>query len=57
VVPNPTLHFTTQTIKGLKIPIAGRVEYFDEAMPGLCLRITSKGVRTWTLFYRVLRRS
>jgi Arm DNA-binding domain len=42
-----------QTIRGLKVPKTGRVDYFDEQTPGLSLRITSNDVRTWTYFYRV----
>jgi len=41
-----------QTIRGLKVPDKGRVDYFDDMTPGLSLRITSNNVRTWTLFYR-----
>ena len=29
-----------------------RIEYFDAETPGLCLRITSDGVKTWALIYR-----
>jgi integrase len=32
--------------------LAGRVDYFDDATPGLSLRVTPKHVRTWTVFYR-----
>jgi hypothetical protein len=28
------------------------VDYFDDATPGLSLRVTSNDVRTWTVFYR-----
>jgi integrase len=46
------LSLTAQTIKGLKPPASGRVEYFDADTKGLCLRISHEGLRTWTLFYR-----
>jgi len=41
-----------QSIRGLKPPATGRIDYFDDQTPGLSLRVTSKDVRTWTLFYR-----
>jgi integrase len=40
------------TIRGLKPPATGRVDYFDDATPGLSLRVTAQNVRTWTVFYR-----
>src|SRR5262245_23777659 len=40
------------TIRSLKPPRAGRVDYFDDATPGLSLRVTFNDVRTWTVFYR-----
>src|SRR5262245_3355198 len=40
------------TIRSLKPPSSGRVDYFDDLTPGLSLRVTSKNARTWTVFYR-----
>jgi integrase len=40
------------SIRSLKPPATGRVDYFDDATPGLSLRVTSNDVRTWTVFYR-----
>src|SRR2546426_4268767 len=40
------------TIRSSKPPAMGRVDYFDNATAGLSLRVTSNGVRTWTVFYR-----
>jgi integrase len=34
----------------------GRVEYFDISYPGLSLRITDKGHKSWSLFYRAFGR-
>ncbi len=28
------------------------IEYWDAATPGLCLRVTPRGAKTWTLKYR-----
>jgi integrase len=40
------------TIRSIKPPAQGAVDYFDDLTPGLSLRITSGDVRTWTVFYR-----
>jgi integrase len=40
------------SIRSLKPLAAGRVDYFDDATPGLSLRVTATNVRTWTVFYR-----
>jgi Arm DNA-binding domain len=40
------------TIRSLKPPATGRVDYFDDLTPGLSLRVTSKNARSWTVFYR-----
>src|SRR6476660_1325739 len=34
------------------VPAVGRVEYFDAGFPGLALRVTDKGHKSWSLFYR-----
>jgi len=47
----PTKRFTARTVKALK-PSSARVEYFDATVPGLALRVTPSGVKTWTLMYR-----
>jgi integrase len=40
------------TIRSIKPPASGTVDYFDDLTPGLSLRITAKGIRSWTVFYR-----
>src|SRR5581483_8509650 len=40
------------SIRSIKTPTAGTVDYFDDLTPGLSLRITSNDVRSWTVFYR-----
>jgi len=40
------------SIKSLPAPETGTAEYFDEETPGMSLRVTSNGVRTWSLLYR-----
>src|SRR5262249_12983200 len=36
----------------VKPPAQGRVEYFDAAFPGLALRVTANGSKSWCTFYR-----
>jgi hypothetical protein len=40
------------TIRSIKPPAAGSLDYFDDLTPGLSLRVTANDVRTWTVFYR-----
>lgn len=35
-----------------RVPVAGRVDYFDSIVPGLALRVTKKGHRTFVLVAR-----
>jgi integrase len=48
----PTIKFGPRTANSLKANPAARVEYFDASMPGLALRVTPSGVKTWTVLYR-----
>ncbi len=46
----PILPLTARTVATLRAPSdKPRIEYFDAEVPGLSLRITSDGVKTWTL--------
>ena len=47
------IKITNAVLERLKPPAAGQVDYFDSAYPGLTLRITAKGVKSWTYFGRV----
>ena len=47
----PTVNLTAKLITSLKTP-RKRTEYFDEDVPGLCLRITETGHKSWGLYYR-----
>jgi integrase len=40
------------SIRSIKSPASGAIDYFDDLTPGLSLRVTSNDVRTWTVFYR-----
>src|SRR5262249_37998352 len=49
----PILPLTARTVASLRAPSdKPRIEYFDAEVPGLTLRITSDGVKTWSLLYR-----
>ncbi len=40
------------TIRSIKPPARGTVDYFDDLTPGLSLRVSANDVRTWYVFYR-----
>ena len=48
----PRKRLSKQFIDGIKPPPKGRVEYFDSASPGLVLRVTSSGHKSWSVVYR-----
>lgn len=47
----PTVNLTDRKIKSIK-PTRARVEYLDKTVPGLALRVTPNGSKTWTVRYR-----
>jgi integrase len=49
----PKLKMTVAALDRIKPPREGQVDYFDAAYPGLALRVTANGVRSWTYFGRV----
>jgi integrase len=48
----PTRKLTDFFVEKVKPPARGRVEYFDASFPGLALRVTDKGGKSWCAFYR-----
>jgi integrase len=48
----PTKKLTDLFVERAKPPASGRVEYFDASFPGLALRVTEKGGKSWSVFYR-----
>ena len=46
----PTRKLTDLFVERAKPPARGRVEYFDAAFPGLALRITDNGGKSWCAF-------
>jgi integrase len=48
----PTKRLSKLFIDAIRPPSKGRVEYFDSASPGLVLRVTSSGHKSWSVVYR-----
>ncbi|MCX7310249.1 MAG: integrase arm-type DNA-binding domain-containing protein [Alphaproteobacteria bacterium] len=48
----PTRKLTDLFVENVKPPSRARVEYFDASFPGLALRVTDKGGKSWCVFYR-----
>jgi hypothetical protein len=50
----PTQELTDKFIESKKrVPAEGQIDWFDTAIGGLSLRVTSRGARSWYLFYRL----
>ncbi len=49
----PTKKLTDLFVERAPVPACGRTEYFDAGFPGLALRVTEKGRKSWSLFYRL----
>lgn len=47
---------TDAAVKKLKLPKAGQLDIFDKGYPGLCLRLSYGGRRTWVYFCRERRK-
>src|SRR6266511_3551188 len=48
----PTKKLTDLFVERAKAPTRGRLEYFDASFPGLALRVTANGGKSWSMFYR-----
>jgi integrase len=48
----PKRKLTDLFVERAKPPARGRVEYFDASFPGLALRVTANGGKSWCTFYR-----
>ena len=44
---------TDKFVLSLKAPATGRQEVFDSVKTGLSIRVTQKGVKTWSIMYRM----
>jgi len=49
----PVKNFTAQWIERAKPPLQGRIDYFDERLTGLGLRLSQTGRNVWFVMYRV----
>jgi integrase len=49
----PKRAITQLFLERISPPKAGRVEYWDTAQPGLCLRVSASGAKSWACMYRV----
>jgi integrase len=49
----PTRALTVAAVQRLKPPPRGQLDYFDKGFPGLALRISYGGSKTWVYFYRL----
>lgn len=49
----PTVKLTARTVESIRPPSTGRLELFDEDLPGFCIRVTPNGRRSACVFYRV----
>jgi len=48
-----TLNFTKSSLTALPFPTSGRETYRDSKTPGLQLRVTAAGIKSFSLFKRV----
>ena len=49
----PKLAFSKRRLEELGAPARGRADYHDTKAPGLCLTVTEKGAKTFSLYRRV----
>ena len=49
----PTLKFTDRNVAAIRPPDVGRLEYRDTTVPGLWLRVSDHGRKSWGITYRL----
>ncbi|MGD0531476.1 MAG: integrase arm-type DNA-binding domain-containing protein [Methyloceanibacter sp.] len=49
----PRRALTAVTVERLKPPAKGQIEHFDKGFPGLALRVSYGGGKSWIFFYRI----
>lgn len=47
------IRFTERTLRALKRPASGRLEFFDATTPGFGLRVSASGGRRWFVMFRI----
>jgi hypothetical protein len=48
----PKITLTDAAVKRLKVPAIGQIDYFDSGYPGLALRVSCGGRKSWNYIYR-----
>ncbi|GAO01833.1 site-specific integrase [Anaeromyxobacter sp. PSR-1] len=49
----PSIRLTAVAVEKLATPATGRLEVYDAEVPGLVLRVSASGVKSWSFTYRV----
>ena len=49
----PKVKLTGAILERLKAPVEGQIDYFDASYPGLSLRVSATGARSWVYFGRL----
>ena len=49
----PKRALTAASVQRIKPPTSGQVEYFDKGYPGLALRVSYGGGKSFVYFYRI----
>jgi integrase len=49
----PTTHLTARNVRSLLPHGDRRTDYWDDTLPGFCLRVSPSGARTYAVWYRV----
>jgi integrase len=49
----PTRSLTVAAVERIKPPAEGQADYFDKGYPGLALRVSYGGTKSWVYFYRL----
>ena len=53
----PKKALTAASVERIKPPAKGQVDIFDQGYPGLALRVSYGGGKTWAFFYRLRRQA
>jgi len=49
----PSSHLTAAAVERIKPPKTGQVDHFDKGFPGLALRVSYGGAKSWVYFFRL----
>ena len=48
-----TRTFTAAAVNRIRAPASGQTDHFNQGYPGLALRVSYGGAKTWVYFYRL----